>query len=86
MLVTRAGLSVITALFLIGLIVAGAGWPDRATPLFLSGSILLVLMPVIGIAAALAEEIRRREWLFAMAAGIVLIFIGFSFGVKLVWG
>ena len=41
-LVTRAGLSVITALFLIGLIVAGAGWPDRATPLFLSGSILLV--------------------------------------------
>ena len=43
-------------------------------------------MPVIGIAAALAEEIRRSEWLFAMAAGIVLIFIGFSFGVKLVWG
>ena len=86
MLVTRAGLGVITGLFLIGLIVASVGWPDRATPLFLSGSILLVVMPVVGIIAALAEEIWRREWLFAMAAGIVLLFIGFSFVVKLVWG
>jgi len=85
-LVTRACLVVITLLFMLGLILAGIGWPDRAMPLFLAGSILLVATPVIGIATALAEEIRRRDWLFAAAAGLVLLFVGFSFVVRLVWG
>ena len=83
--ITRGALLLITAVFLLGLIASAAGFPERAPRLFLWGVVLLVAMPVVGIVAALAEEVRRKDWLFAAAAALVLAFIGFSFIVKWAW-
>ena len=83
--VTRTALFVITADFLLGLIDVVAGFPEQAPRLFRLGVILLVAMPVVGILAAFAEEVRRKDRLFAAAAALVFAFIGFSFVVKWVW-
>ena len=80
--VTRSALVVITADFVLGLIYAAVGSSDRASQLLRVGVILLVAMPVVAIVAAFAEEVRRKDWLFAAAAALVFAFIGFSFIMK----
>ena len=77
-LVVRVGVVIIAAVFLTGLILWLAGQDRASGPLFASALILLIAMPIVNVVSALAEEVRRRDWPFALAATVVLLMIAYS--------
>lgn len=82
-LVARTGIVLITAAFLIGLVLWGTGQSGAATGLLAAGCVLLVAMPIVSIIAAFAEEVRRREWAFACAAAFIILLLAFSIATRL---
>jgi hypothetical protein len=74
----RTGLVIIAVLFLSGLILWLAGQQTASRWPFLTACGLLVLTPIVNVVAALAEEIRRQDWPFAIAAAVVLVVLAYS--------
>ena len=80
----RTGLVIIAVLFLSGLILWFAGQSPASRWPFLTACALLALTPVINVVAALAEEIRRQDWPFAIAAAVVLLALAYSLAMVFV--
>ncbi len=72
-----AGLLIAAATLAAGLILSWIG-ADTARAVLLTGITALVIMPVITVVSALAEEIRRRDWAFAAAALAVLAILAYN--------
>ena len=82
-LASRAGLFLIAALFIAGLGLWAAGAAGYSTRVLLAACGLLVAMPIVALLAALAEEVRRRDWPFVCAAGVVVLLVAYSIAVRL---
>jgi hypothetical protein len=82
-ILARAGVALISAAFLLALIFWSAGRLDAARTLVATGCGLLVAMPLLSMAAALAEEVRRRDWAFAGAALVVVLLLALSIARRL---
>jgi uncharacterized membrane protein len=80
----RTGLLIIAVLFLAGLILWLVGQERASVSPFLAACGLLVLTPLVNVAAALAEEIRRQDWPFAAAAAVVLLVLAYSIATAFV--
>jgi uncharacterized membrane protein len=74
-ILNRAGIAVITPLFVYGLIARLGFGATSAESVLGFACAVLVAMPVLNVAAVFAEELRRRDWLFACAAAFVLIIL-----------
>jgi putative Mn2+ efflux pump MntP len=72
-----AGIGVTLTALSIGLVLSWMG-SDAARTLLMTGIAALVIMPVITVLTALAEEIRRRDWAFAAAALAVLAILAYN--------
>jgi hypothetical protein len=73
--VSQVGLILIVACLVAGLALAMSNRADLASNLFRASVAVLVLMPITGVIAVLAEEIARRDWWFAAIAAGVLVLI-----------
>ncbi len=60
-----------------GLIAVAAG-ASAATSLLIATCAVLVVGPVLNVLAEMAEEIRRKDWAFALAAAGVVALIGYT--------
>jgi len=69
--VMRTGVAVSAAGLAAGLVLFIAGRPTAELVLAI-GIVTLVTMPVVNVLAILAGEIRRREWPFVAATGVVI--------------
>jgi hypothetical protein len=58
-----------------GLVAGAAG---LATPALGTACAVLLVMPVLNVGAELVDEVRRRDWAFALAAAAVLLLIGYT--------
>ena len=74
-MLSRAGLVVIVALLVLGLVAEVTGNVETGVRLLVAAFVMLVTMPVLNVAAVLIEEIERREWLFVLCALVVLALI-----------
>ena len=72
-----AGAGVALTALSVGLVLSWIG-SEAARTLLLTGIAALVIMPVINVLAALAEEIRRRDWAFVAAALAVLAILAYN--------
>ena len=72
---SRGGLVAIVAMLVLGLAAEIAGDVDTGVRLLAAAFVMLVLMPVLNVAAVLVEEIQRREWRFVACAVVVLALI-----------
>jgi hypothetical protein len=77
-ILNRAGIAVITPLFIYGLIARLAFGSTSAEAVLGLACAVLVAMPVLNVVAVFAEEIRRRDWPFVCAAAFVLIMLVMS--------
>jgi hypothetical protein len=73
--ISRVLVSTVLVLILAGLGGAAAGAAGLATPALGAACVLLVLMPILNVLAELVDEVRRRDWPFALAAAVVLLLI-----------
>ena len=71
----RVLLGVLAVCLAAGLVLSLTGRPALATSLFTVAAAVLVLMPLSGVVAVLAEEVSRRDWWFAAIAIGVLALI-----------
>lgn len=44
---------------------------------------LLIALPIVNVVMVLAEEVRRRDWVFVALAAGVLALIGWTIAIKL---
>jgi uncharacterized membrane protein len=49
-----------------------------------AGLLLLMAMPVVQLVSAIGEEIRAREWRFAIVGAAALLLLGGSLAVSLI--
>src|SRR5215467_7980861 len=73
--VARSGLSLVGAMLGIGLILSSAGQDHTARLFFIGGLGTLVALPIVNVIVEVAEEVRRREWVFLGVAAIVLLIL-----------
>jgi hypothetical protein len=76
-LLALAGATVAVALLSAGLVMSWIG-ADVSRFLLLAGLCALVVMPVMNVIVAFAEEVRRRDWPFAGAALAVLAILFYN--------
>jgi uncharacterized membrane protein len=77
-ILNRAGIAVITPLFIWGLTARLAFSSSRGESVLGVACAILVAMPVLNVVAVLGEEIRRRDWPFVGAAAFVLLMLAIS--------
>jgi len=82
-LVSRVGLLLIAVLLVVGLVLWPLGQTSLSTRFLGIACALLIAMPVLGVIAAFTEEIRRRDWPFVCAAGLVMLLLAYSIASKL---
>lgn len=75
---SRVGLTAATVLLVTGLAVAVLDHATTSAAVLAWACGLLVSIPAVNVAAVLAEEIRRREWRFAAATGVVMLLLVYS--------
>ena len=73
----HAGLGLSVAALALGLLLALGGF-IAGTAIVILGLVVLLTLPVVNVFAALIEELRRREWGFAVAAAAVLAILAFN--------
>ena len=76
-MVSVGGLWTIVVSLVAGLALSLAGQHATAVTVFTLASALLLTLPVTGVIAVFAEEIARRDWLFAAAAFGLLVLVGY---------
>lgn len=76
--VARVGFAAIAMLLAGGVVATLAGAGDMAGRALAAAIGLLTLMPLTGVAALLAEEVRRGDWPFVAAAVVVLGLIAWN--------
>jgi hypothetical protein len=76
-LLSRLALVSVTVLLVAGLGLAVAGRPASVGVLGLACAIL-VGIPILNVLAVLAVELRRGDWRFAAATGVVLVLIAYT--------
>jgi hypothetical protein len=74
----RWTLRAIVVLLLAGLTLSAAGSPAQSRTTLAAAFGVLLTMPIVNLLAALAGEVRRRDWLFAGIAGVVAVLLGVS--------
>jgi len=74
----RILVAVVLALLVAGLAGSAAGAAGFATPTLGAACGVLLLMPILNVAAEFVDEVRRRDWAFALAAAAVLLLIGYT--------
>lgn len=75
---SRILVALVLALLAAGLAGSAAGAAAFATPALGAACGVLLLMPILNVAAELVDEVRRRDWAFALAAAVVLTLIGYT--------
>jgi len=75
--ISVAGFTAIVSCLLVGLALAAAEHPFAAGVFTVAAS-LLVAMPLTGVTAVVAVEIRRRDWGFAAIGVAVLLLIAWN--------
>lgn len=76
-LLARMLLGAMLLLAAAGLIAVAAGI-SLATPLLTAACAVLVVGPVLNVLAEMAEEIRRKDWAFSLAAASVVALIAYT--------
>ena len=76
-IVSVGGLWTIVVCLVAGLALSLAGQPARAVEVFTVAAALLLTLPIAGVIAVFAEEVRRRDWIFAAAAFGVILLVGY---------
>ena len=74
----QAGLALSLAVLVSGLAASMAGAVSTSVSLLAMGCAVLVVMPVVAVFLVLAEEVRRRDWLFVAAAVVVIALIAYT--------
>lgn len=74
----RAGLFLVASLLVSGLVLFPLGYVDEATQVLQLATLTLIVLPIMGVVALLAEEASRRDWVFAGAALLVVVMLGLS--------
>ncbi len=85
-LASRIGLAAATVLLVTGLAIVMFGRAPSSVPVLAWACALLVSIPILNVAAVLAEEIRRRDWRFAAAAGVVVLLLVYSVVTRVLMG
>lgn len=85
LLAARAGYVLAGVLVVAGLVAVAAGRPAAARPLLAGAIGVLAVLPLSGVISLFAEEIRRRDWWFALVAGAVLLVLLDSLARAVMW-
>jgi uncharacterized membrane protein len=84
--IARWGLSVAGVALGTGLIAAGVGSHALARTALITGLLAIVALPVVNVVVTVAEETRRREWVFVAVAMAVLAVLMYNVGhLLLMW-
>jgi hypothetical protein len=71
------GLTACVVVFAVGLALAFADVP-ASRGLLAAGIVGITVLPVVNVVAGLVEEIRKRDWAFAIAAIAVLAILAYN--------
>ena len=77
-LLSRVGLTAATVLLVTGLAMAMLGRGSPAASVLGWACAILVGIPILNMTAVLAEEIRRRDWRFALVAAAVIGLLAYA--------
>lgn len=76
--IDQVGFVIGVAGLLLGVAVYFLGYRTGAAQVFAAALAVLLAMPIKNVVAALADEVRRRDWWFALLAVGVLVELAYS--------
>ena len=79
----RAAYGVVVAGLSAGIVFYVLHQPAASVFVLASTCALLIVLPVVNVLAVFADEVRRRDWGFALLAAAVLALLAFTLVVRL---
>lgn len=74
----RAGFAVFVGGLLVGLLSFALHQPQLSTNVLTATCGVMLMLPVVNVIAVCAEELQRRDWIFAAIGIAVLGMLGYS--------